>query len=131
MPSREDGHSPAYSRVSGPAAGTVASITARTLTDLADHIGTGNSTATPHPLGPVKYKRVHALTHADLGAASQPRPALMRPSQPGPGPGPHGGHDLRPDRKAITSIRTTLPRSTSAAAFPAPPILPPRPRGLA
>lgn len=37
---RDDGPQPSYSRVSGPAASLVTSHTARTLTDLADHIGT-------------------------------------------------------------------------------------------
>ncbi|MFI9647345.1 tetratricopeptide repeat protein [Streptomyces sp. NPDC052040] len=35
---RDDGPQPSYSRVSGPAAGTVASHTARTLTDLGDSL---------------------------------------------------------------------------------------------
>ncbi|MEU6001632.1 tetratricopeptide repeat protein [Streptomyces sp. NPDC047197] len=65
---REDSPQPSYSRVSGPAAGTVASHTARTLTDLADHIGTEQQHRDALTRwDPIKYKRVHALTHADLG----------------------------------------------------------------
>lgn len=59
---------PTFSLVSGPAAGTVASHTARTLTELGDHRGTERE----HRAALVrwdaeKYKRVHVLTHADLG----------------------------------------------------------------
>ncbi|WP_423835826.1 tetratricopeptide repeat protein [Streptomyces endophytica] len=65
---RYDGPQPSYSRVSGPAAGTVASHTARTLTDLADHIGTEQQHRDALiRWDPQKYKRVHALTYADLG----------------------------------------------------------------
>ncbi|MFI6694948.1 tetratricopeptide repeat protein [Streptomyces sp. NPDC050433] len=65
---REDGPQADFSRVSGPAAGTVASHTARTLTDLADHIGTEQQHRDALTRwDPEKYKRVHALTHADLG----------------------------------------------------------------
>ncbi|MFD0414557.1 tetratricopeptide repeat protein [Streptomyces sp. NPDC127108] len=65
---REDDPQPSYSRVSGPAAGTVASHTARTLTDLADHPGTEiQHRAALTRWDPVQYKRVHALTYADLG----------------------------------------------------------------
>lgn len=65
---REDGPQPSYSRVSGPAAGTVASHTARTLTDLADHPGTEvQHRSALTRWDPVQYKRVHALTYADLG----------------------------------------------------------------
>ncbi|WP_328727453.1 tetratricopeptide repeat protein [Streptomyces sp. NBC_00259] len=65
---RDNGPQPSYSRVSGPAAGTVASHTARTLTDLADHIGTEQQHRNALTRwDPERYKRVHALTHADLG----------------------------------------------------------------
>lgn len=65
---RDDGPQPSFSLVSGPAAGAVASHTARTLTDLADHVGTDQQ----HRDALVrwdreKYKRVHALTYADFG----------------------------------------------------------------
>lgn len=65
---RDDDLQPSFSLVAGPAAGTVASHTARTLTDLADHAGTERQ----HRVALVswdaeKYKRVHALTYADLG----------------------------------------------------------------
>lgn len=64
---REDGSQPSFSRVSGPAAGTVASHIARTLTDLADHIGTEQQHRDALTRwDPEKCKRVHALTHADL-----------------------------------------------------------------
>ncbi|MGW9137547.1 tetratricopeptide repeat protein [Streptomyces sp. NPDC055681] len=107
---REDGPQPSFSRVSGPAAGTVASHTARTLTDLADHIGTEQQHRDALTRwDPEKYKRVHALTHADLGdsLAAQARAdeavaawtqalVLME------------GMTSDRTRKAITSIRTTL-----------------------
>ncbi|MFE7548050.1 tetratricopeptide repeat protein [Streptomyces gardneri] len=107
---RNDGPQPSYSRVSGPAAGTVASHTARTLTDLADHIGTEQQHRDALTRwDPEKYKRVHALTHADLGdsLAAQARAdeaiaawtkalVLME------------GMTSDRTRKAITSIRSTL-----------------------
>ncbi|MFI7366906.1 hypothetical protein ACIBO4_32630, partial [Streptomyces sp. NPDC050149] len=107
---REDGPQPSFSRVSGPAAGTVASHTARTLTDLADHIGTEQQHRDALTRwDPEKYKRVHALTHADLGdsLAAQVRAdeavaawtqalVLME------------GMTSDRTRKAITSIRSTL-----------------------
>ncbi|MFJ8600667.1 tetratricopeptide repeat protein, partial [Streptomyces shenzhenensis] len=107
---RDDGPQPSYSRVSGPAAGTVASHTARTLTDLADHVGTEQQHRDALTRwDPEKYKRVHALTHADLGdsLAAQARAdeavaawtqalTLME------------GMTSDRARKAITSIRSTL-----------------------
>ncbi|MCZ0975585.1 tetratricopeptide repeat protein [Streptomyces albulus] len=107
---REDGPQPSFSRVSGPAAGTVASHTARTLTDLSDHIGTEQQHRDALTRwDPEKYKRVHALTHADLGdsLAAQARAdeavaswtqalVLME------------GMTSDRTRKAITSIRSTL-----------------------
>lgn len=107
---RDDVPQPSYSRVSGPAAGTVASHTARTLTDLADHIGTEKQHRDALTRwDPQKYKRVHALTHADLGdsLAAQARAdeavaawtqalVLME------------GMTSDRTRKAITSIRSTL-----------------------
>ncbi|MFK0188885.1 tetratricopeptide repeat protein [Streptomyces rubiginosohelvolus] len=107
---REDGPQPSFSRVSGPAAGTVASHTARTLTDLADHIGTEQQHRDALTRwDPEKYKRVHALTHADLGdsLAAQARAdeavaawtqALLLME----------GMTSDRTRKAITSIRSTL-----------------------
>ncbi|WP_326811836.1 tetratricopeptide repeat protein [Streptomyces scopuliridis] len=107
---REDDPQPSYSRVSGPAAGTVASHTARTLTDLADHVGTEQQHRDALTRWDLKkYKRVHALTHADLGdsLATQARAdeavaawsqalTLMK------------GMTSDRTRKAITSIRSTL-----------------------
>ncbi|MFI5705742.1 tetratricopeptide repeat protein [Streptomyces xanthochromogenes] len=107
---REDGPQPSFSRVSGPAAGTVASHAARTLTDLADHIGTEQQHRDALTRwDPAKYKRVHALTHADLGdsLAAQARAdeavaawtqalVLME------------GMTSDRTRKAITSMRSTL-----------------------
>ncbi len=107
---RDDGPQPSYSRVSGPAAGTVASHTARTLTDLADHSGTEQQHRDALTRwDPEKYKRVHALTHADLGdsLAAQARAdeavaawtqALVFME----------GMTSHRTRKAITSIRSTL-----------------------
>ncbi|MGW8329827.1 tetratricopeptide repeat protein [Streptomyces sp. NPDC055897] len=107
---RDDSPQPSYSRVSGPTAGTVASHTARTLTDLADHIGTEQQHRDALTRwDPAKYKRVHALTYADLGdsLAAQARAdeavaawtqalVLME------------GMTSDRTRKAITSIRSTL-----------------------
>ncbi|MEU3985722.1 tetratricopeptide repeat protein [Streptomyces sp. NPDC026672] len=107
---RDDGPQPSYSHVSGPAAGTVASHSARTLTDLADHVGTEQQHRDAlMRWDPEKYKRVHALTHADLGdsLAAQARAdeavaawtqalALME------------GLSSDRTRKAITSLRSTL-----------------------
>ncbi|MDX3747504.1 tetratricopeptide repeat protein [Streptomyces sp. AK08-02] len=107
---RDDVPQPSYSRVSGPAAGTVASHTARTLTDLADHIGTEQQHRDALiRWDPKKYRRVHALTYADLGdsLAAQARAdeavaawaralALME------------GMASDRTRKAITSLRSTL-----------------------
>ncbi|MEU3755098.1 tetratricopeptide repeat protein [Streptomyces olivoreticuli] len=107
---RDDGPQPSYSRVSGPAASTVASHTARTLTDLADHIGTEQQHRDALTRwDPEKCKRVHALTYADLGdsLAAQARAdeavaawtqalALME------------GMASGRTRKAITSLRSTL-----------------------
>ncbi|MGI9002985.1 MAG: hypothetical protein ACR2GH_15220 [Pseudonocardia sp.] len=65
---RLDEPQPLFSAVAGPAAGTVASHTARTLTDLGDHAGTERQHRTAlQTWHPEKYKRVHILTHADLG----------------------------------------------------------------
>ncbi|MGW3150920.1 tetratricopeptide repeat protein [Streptomyces sp. NPDC001177] len=107
---RDDGPQPSYSRVSGPAAGTVASHTARTLTDLADHVGTEQQHRDALVRwDPEKYKRVHVLTYADLGdsLAAQARAdeavaawsqalTLME------------GMTSDRTRKAITSLRCTL-----------------------
>lgn len=65
---RDSEPQPSYSAVSGPALGTVTSHTARTLTDLGDHVGTEKE----HRAALVrwdadKYRRVHMLTYADLG----------------------------------------------------------------
>ena len=65
---RQDEPQPSFSLVSGPAAGTVASHTARTLTDMGDHTGTEQQhRAALTRWDPEKFKRVHALTYADLG----------------------------------------------------------------
>ncbi|MEV6046459.1 tetratricopeptide repeat protein [Streptomyces xanthochromogenes] len=107
---REDGPQPTYSRVSGPAAGTVASHTARTLTDLADHIGTEQQhrdALTRWDLE--KYKRVHALTYADLGdsLAAQAR-ADEAVAAWGQALTLMEGMTSDRTRKAITSLRSTL-----------------------
>lgn len=65
---RDDRPQPSFSLVSGPAAGTIASHTARTLTDLTDHPGTElQHRAALNRWDPIKYKSVHALTYTDLG----------------------------------------------------------------
>jgi tetratricopeptide (TPR) repeat protein len=107
---RIDEPQPMFSAVAGPAAGTVASHTARALTDLGDHVGTERQhRAALNNWDPVKYKRVHVLTHADLGdsLAAQARAdeAVGAWAQ---------ALDLTNDmasdrtRKAITSIRPAL-----------------------
>ncbi|MEU2712164.1 tetratricopeptide repeat protein [Streptomyces sp. NPDC007205] len=107
---RDDGPQPSYSRVSGPAAGTVASHTARTLTDLADHVGTEQQHRDALVRwDPEKYKRVHALTYADLGdsLAAQARAdeAVAAWSQ---ALSLMEGMTSDRTRKAITSLRSTL-----------------------
>lgn len=65
---RSDEPQPAFSAAAGPAAGTIASHTARALTDLGDHGGTERQhRAALKAWDPLKYKRVHVLTYADLG----------------------------------------------------------------
>lgn len=107
---REDGPQPSYSLVCGPAAGTVASHTARTLTDLADHIGTEQQHRDALiRWDPEKYKRVHALTHADLGdsLAAQAR-ADEAIAAWGTTLDLMDGMTSDRTRKAIASIRPTL-----------------------
>ncbi|MCY7341541.1 MAG: hypothetical protein LH603_06745 [Pseudonocardia sp.] len=59
---------PTFSAVAGPAAGTVASHTARALTDLGDHLGTERQHRSAlRKWDREKFRRVHVLTHADLG----------------------------------------------------------------
>lgn len=65
---RDSEPQPSYSAVSGPALGTVTSHTARTLTDLGDHTGTEKEhRAALARWDAARYRRVHMLTHADLG----------------------------------------------------------------
>ena len=65
---RDEGSQPSYSAVSGPALGTVTSHTARTLTELGDHVGTEKEhRAALIRWDPEKFRRVHMLTYADLG----------------------------------------------------------------
>ncbi|MFI5621344.1 tetratricopeptide repeat protein [Streptomyces sp. NPDC051567] len=107
---REDGPQPSFSLLSGPAAGTVASHTAKALTEMKDFIGTEQQHRDALTRwDPVKFKRVHVLTYADLGdsLAAQARAdeavaawtqalVLME------------GMTSDRTRKAITSIRSTL-----------------------
>ena len=66
--SREGEPQPAYSALIGPAAGTVDSHTARTLTEIGDHRGTeAHHRAAFTSWDLAKYPRVHLLTYADLG----------------------------------------------------------------
>ncbi len=107
---RDDGPQPSFSLVSGPAAGTVASHTARTLTDLADHVGTEQQHRDALTRwDPTRYKRVHALTHADLGdsLAAQARAdeAVAAWAQ---ALDLMGGMTSDRTRKAIASMRPTL-----------------------
>lgn len=99
-----------FSLVAGPAAGTVASHTARTLTDLADHVGTERQhRAALTRWDPVIYKRVHALTHADLGdsLAAQAR-ADEAVAAWGQALTLMDGMTSDRTRKAITSLRSVL-----------------------
>ncbi|MGH3587178.1 MAG: hypothetical protein ACRDQ0_12725, partial [Pseudonocardia sp.] len=76
---RDDGPQPTYSAVAGPAPGTVASHTARALTDMGDHAGTAaHHRAALQKWDLHSYKRVHILTHADLGDSLA---ALHRPDE--------------------------------------------------
>lgn len=107
---REDGSQPSFSLASGPAAGTVASHTARTLTDLADHIGTERQHRDALTRwDPERYQRVHALTYAHLGdsLAAQARAdeAVAAWSQV---LGLMEGMTSERTRKAISSIRSPL-----------------------
>lgn len=59
---------PTYSLLTGPAAGTVDSHTARTLTEIADHTGAeARHRAALTSWDPAVFPRVHLLTHMDLG----------------------------------------------------------------
>jgi tetratricopeptide (TPR) repeat protein len=59
---------PAYSQLMGPAAGTVDSHTARTLTEIGDLPGTeARHRAAFTSWDPGAFPRVHLLTHMDLG----------------------------------------------------------------
>jgi hypothetical protein len=59
---------PSYSLLMGPAAGTVDSHTARTLTEIGDHLGTeARHRAAFTSWDLAAYPRVHLLTHMDLG----------------------------------------------------------------
>lgn len=107
---RDSRPQPSFSLVSGPAAGTVASHTARTLTDLADHVGTERQHREAlNRWDAVTYKRVHALTHADLGdsLAAQARAdeAVSAWTQ---ALDLMNGMTSDRTRKAITSLRSTL-----------------------
>ncbi|MFH8991153.1 tetratricopeptide repeat protein [Streptomyces sp. NPDC017940] len=107
---RETGDQPTYSSVTGPVSGTVASHTAKALTEMHDSVGTERQHRDALTRwDPVKYKRVHVLTYADLGdsLAAQTRAdeavaawtqalVLME------------GMTSDRTRKAITSIRSIL-----------------------
>jgi tetratricopeptide (TPR) repeat protein len=59
---------PTYSLLMGPAAGTVDSHTARTLTEIGDHPGTeARHRAALVSWDPIAFPRVHLLTYMDLG----------------------------------------------------------------
>ncbi|HEY6788664.1 MAG TPA: tetratricopeptide repeat protein, partial [Trebonia sp.] len=63
-----DGPQAGYSLLAGPAAGTFASHTARTLTEAADHAGAeARHRAALTAWNPQAFPRVHLLTWADLG----------------------------------------------------------------
>ncbi|MCD0451367.1 tetratricopeptide repeat protein [Actinocorallia sp. API 0066] len=65
---RDDEPQPSYSLLMGPAAGTVDSHTARTLTELGDHLGTEQRHRAAFSSWDLEaFPRVHLLTHMDLG----------------------------------------------------------------
>ncbi|MER5887864.1 tetratricopeptide repeat protein [Streptomyces sp. NPDC001941] len=65
---REDEPQPSFSLLSGPAAGTVASHTAKELTEMGDFPGTEQQHRDALTRwDPVQFRRVHVLTYADLG----------------------------------------------------------------
>jgi hypothetical protein len=107
---RDDGPQPSYSLATGPASGTVASHTAKTLTEMQDHIGTEQQHRDALiRWDPVKYKRVHVLTYADLGdsLAAQAR-ADEAIGAWSAALGLMDGMVSDRSRKAISSIRPTL-----------------------
>ncbi|RBQ16944.1 tetratricopeptide repeat protein [Spongiactinospora rosea] len=63
-----DAPQPGYSRLMGPATGAVASHTARTLTEIGDHVGAERQhRAAFTSWDPIAFPRVHLLTNMDLG----------------------------------------------------------------
>lgn len=65
---RDDGPQPSYSLATGPAEGTVASHTAKALTQMQDHVGAGQHHRNALTRwDPAAFKRVQMLTYADLG----------------------------------------------------------------
>ncbi|MEV6986498.1 tetratricopeptide repeat protein [Sphaerisporangium sp. NPDC051017] len=65
---QQDEPQPSYSLLMGPAAGTVDSHTARTLTEIGDHAGTeARHRAAFTSWDLLAFPRVHLLTHMDLG----------------------------------------------------------------
>ncbi|MEV1241834.1 tetratricopeptide repeat protein [Nonomuraea sp. NPDC049750] len=65
---RQTDPQPSYSLLMGPALGAVDSHTARTLTEIGDHLGTeARHRAAFTSWDPISYPRVHLLTHMDLG----------------------------------------------------------------
>jgi tetratricopeptide (TPR) repeat protein len=65
---RDSEPQPTYSRLMGPAQGTVDSHTARTLTEIGDLAGTeARHRAAFTSWDPLAFPRVHLLTHMDLG----------------------------------------------------------------
>ena len=106
----EDGSQPSYSAVSGPALGTVTSHTARTLTDLGDHVGTEKEhRAALIRWDPEKYRRVHMLTYADLGDSLAAQVRADEAVQAwGKAIDLMAGMASDRTRKAVASIRPTL-----------------------
>lgn len=107
---RDNEPQPSFSLVSGPAEGTIASHTARTLTDLGDHTGTERQhRAALKRWDPHKYRRVHMLTYADLGdslaAQAHADQAVAAWTQ---ALNLMEGMSSGRTRKAISSIRPTL-----------------------
>lgn len=67
---RDDTPTSSYASATGPAPGTVASQTARTLKDLGDHRNTERHYRDAlTERDPAAYRRIHALTYIDLGTS--------------------------------------------------------------
>ncbi|MGW1990712.1 tetratricopeptide repeat protein [Embleya sp. NPDC001921] len=107
---RTDEPTPSYATATGPASGTVASQTARTLRDLGDHRNTERHyRAALSERDPEAFRRIHALTFVDLGVslASQVR-ADEAVATWGEAMDHLGGVASSRHREAVAAMRRTL-----------------------